>query len=485
MKIPDDADMSKQDPGHDGNRIMLFSKKANGQKGPGLLQNRYLLTVLLLLGLFSVITLVSAVGTYRISIQGSRHLLETRATDIAVNLGFTLERLGLNPDLFCDLVESDRWEYLAFLALIDKDRTIILHSNEKLIGRKINDTVINKVFIKERIFNHFEKLATGEEVFILDFPLKLHISEVNNMERGYRMHDVVPELRAETIEPVPALRIFCLRVALHPYPARSIERRARFQLLMILASLVLLWILALFFIRAWQKNYRLEASLAEKERMAALGQMAAVLAHEIRNPLSSIKGFAQIYVEEANDPDLKEDMAVIVEQADRLERLTANLLIYARPTELNIQEFSLADLCRELDRLIAAEKKGITLELNCSREAVRSDREKLVQIVLNLVQNSIEALAEQEDEKRVMVKIQPSDDGIHIRVSDTGRGFPGDIEKDIFEPFVTTKTKGTGLGLAIVKRLVLSMDGRIKAENRPEGGSKVEIYLPWPAEEQD
>ncbi len=461
---------------------MIFRKKTDSQKAPGLLQNRYLLTVVLLLGLFSIITLISAIGTYRISIQGSRHLLETRATDIAVNLGFTLERLGLNPDLFCDLVESDRWEYLAFLALIDKDRTIILHSNQKLIGRKINDPVINQVFRRERIFHHFEKLATGEEVFILDFPLKLHIGEVNRMERTYH-DDVVPELRPRTLEPVPALRIFCLRVALHPYPARSIERRAKFQLIMILASLSLLWILALFFIRAWQKNYRLEKSLAEKERMAALGQMAAVLAHEIRNPLSSIKGFAQIYVEDAQDPDLREDMAVIVEQADRLERLTANLLVYARPTKLNIQAFPLDALCKELDRLVSAEKKGVILDLRCNDKTVRADREKLIQIVLNLVQNSIEAMADQDSEKKVSVEIMAREDGIDIRVTDTGRGFPEDLGKDIFEPFVTTKTKGTGLGLAIVKRLVLAMDGKIEAGNNPEGGSVVEIFLPWPGEE--
>ncbi len=328
---------------------MILKKKKDNQKGPGLLQNKYLLTVVTLLGLFSVITIISAISTFRISIEGSRHLLETRATDIAVNLGFTLERLGLNPDLFCDLVESDRWEYLAFLALIDKDRTIILHSNEKLIGRKINDPSVNKVFLKERIFNHYEKLATGEEVFILDFPLKLHISDVNRIDTSAdQMHYVAPGYRAKTLEPVPALKIFCLRVALHPYPARSIERRAKFQLIMILASLALLWSLALFFIRAWQKNYRLEVSLAEKERMAALGQMAAVLAHEIRNPLSSIKGFAQFYMEEGSDPDLRKDMAVIVEQAHMLERLTSNLLVYARPSELNLQHFPLGDICREV-----------------------------------------------------------------------------------------------------------------------------------------
>ncbi len=463
----------------------MILKRKNSQGGtPELVQNKYLLAIVILLGLFSIITVISAIGTYRISIEGSRHLLEIRATDIAVNLGFTLERLGLNPDLFRDLVDSDRWEYLAFLALIDKDRTIILHSNEKLIGRRVNDPTINQVFEKERIFNHFEKLATGEVVFILDFPLKLHISDVNRMDsQGDQMHYVLPGYRQKTLEPVPALKVFCLRVALHPYPARSIERRAKFQLIMILASLTLLWILALFFIRAWQKNYRLEASLAEKERMAALGQMAAVLAHEIRNPLSSIKGFAQLYMEDGPDPYLRQDMAVVVEQADRLERLTANLLVYARPTELNLENFSLDSFCREIVRIVQPYKKGVDLQMRCNNTIVKSDREKLIQIVLNLVQNSIEAMEKQEGEKKVIVTVNALDDGLEIVVEDTGPGFPEQIKDEVFEPFVTTKTKGTGLGLAIVKRLVVAMDGKIRTKSRPGRGSIVEIYLPWPEED--
>ncbi len=464
---------------------MILENKKDTENTPGLLQNKYLLTVVILLGLFSIITIISAISTYRISIEGSRHLLETRATDIAVNLGFTLERLGLSPDLFCDLVESDRWEYLAFLALIDKDKTIILHSNEKLIGRKIDDPSVNQVFQKERIFNHFERLATGEEVFILDFPLKLHISDMNRADiPADQMAEVAPGIRQKALEPMPALRVFCLRVALHPYPARSIERRAKFQLMMILASLALLWSLALFFIRAWQKNYRLEASLAERERMAALGQMAAVLAHEIRNPLSSIKGFAQIYMEDTSDPDLREDMAVVVEQTDRLERLTANLLVYARPTELHVEMFDVHELCMELKRLISAENKGIELVMNCQSREISADREKLAQILLNLIQNSIEALSSWDGEKKVTVDFDISDQGIDITIKDTGPGFPPGMEDKLFEPFVSTKTKGTGLGLAIVKRLVTAMDGTLKAENSREGGAMVEIFLPWPGEDE-
>ncbi|NPA94783.1 MAG: GHKL domain-containing protein [Thermodesulfobacteria bacterium] len=452
----------------------------------GLWQYKYLIAIILLLTLFSIIAAISAVTSYRISIAGSRHLLETRATDIAVNLGFALERLGLNPDLFPDLVASDRWEYLAFLALIDKDMTCILHSNQKLIGRKMEDPSIKKVFSMERIVTHFERLATGEEVFILDFPLKLHLDNLNRIRNDSQSMASLMGKRPEpeTIEPKPALKVYCLRVALHPWPAFSIERKAKFQLVMILSSIVLVWILAIFFVRAWKRNYELERSLAEKERMAALGQMAAVLAHEIRNPLSTIKGFAQIHMEEATDEALKEDMAIIVEQVQRLERLTSNLLIYAKPTEIHLETFRAEELCRELERTLPSDKQDVQLVLECVGDKVTADRTKLVQIVVNLVQNSLEALSGYDSGlKAIHVHIKASDEGIGIKVEDSGPGFPEDIKDRLFEPFFTTKTKGTGLGLAIVKRLTDAMNGQIRVGKSKLGGALVEIFIPLPEED--
>ncbi len=457
----------------------------NSLKIQGLWQYKYLIAIIFLLTLFSVIATISAVTSYRISIEGSRHLLETRATDIAVNLGFALERLGLNPDLFPDLVASDRWEYLAFLALIDKDMTCILHSNQKLIGRKIEDPSIKKVFALERIVTHFERLATGEEVFILDFPLKLHLDNVNRIRNSREsMASIIGKRQnQDTIEPIPALKIYCLRVALHPWPAFSIERKAKFQLVMILSSIVLVWILAIFFVRAWKRNYQLERSLAEKERMAALGQMAAVLAHEIRNPLSTIKGFAQIHMEDTSDEDLREDMEIIVEQVQRLERLTSNLLVYAKPTEIHLESFYAEELCRELERALPTDRQEVEIQLECSGEKITADRTKLIQIIINLVQNSIEALQQSEEKAVIKVNIRSTEDGIHIQVEDSGPGFPEEIREKIFEPFFTTKTKGTGLGLAIVKRLTDAMKGEIKIGQSQLGGALVEIYIPAPEEE--
>ena len=434
-----------------------------------------MLLVIVLLALFSVVALISAVGTYRISIEGSRHLLETRATDVAVNIGFSLERVGLDPDLFPQLVQSDKWEYLAFLALIDMDGTILLHSNSKLIGRTIQDPEIYQVIKRERIVTRFKKLATGEEVFILDFPLKMHLAEKTVAP---------PEGGAKgLLQPLPCIKTLVLRVALHPYPARSIERRARFQLAMIGASLVLLWVLAAFFVKFWRDSYRLQERLAEQERMAALGQMAAVLAHEIRNPLSSIKGFAQLYMEESSDEEMRQDMALIVEQTERLERLTSNLLIYARPTMLHTEEFDLSELCLEMERMMPIyDRNRIRVSLKCDHAHVRQDREKILQILLNLVQNSLEALSRELEKGRqtghIAVKAKAGQESFTLVVEDDGPGISEEIRSRLFEPFVTSKTKGTGLGLAIVRRLCLAMHGEIRAEERAGGGTRMVVELP-------
>ncbi len=452
----------------------------------GFWQNKYLIAILFLLTLFSIIATISAVSSYRISIAGSRHLLETRATDIAVNLGFALERLGLNTELFPDLVASDRWEYLAFLALVDKDMTCILHSNQKLIGRKIKDASISRVFKMERIVTHFEKLATGEKVFILDFPLKLHLADMNQMAGRRIWSDTGLGRRPgpDVLKPLPALKIYCLRVALHPWPAFSIERKAKFQLMMILSSVVLLWLLAGFFIRAWKKNYLLEKSLAEKERMAALGQMAAVLAHEIRNPLSTIKGFAQIHMEDASDPDIKEDMEIIVDQVARLERLASNLLGYAKPTQIHLENFDVRQLCRDIARTIPVDGQKIDLRIECLGKKIVADRSKIIQVVVNLVQNSIEALKDEPVKGSVHVRIKATEEGVGIRVEDNGPGFKEETMDRLFQPFFTTKTRGTGLGLAIVKRLCDAMNGKIDIGRGNMGGAMVEIFIPSPEEEK-
>ncbi len=422
----------------------------------------------LILLLFTVLSVISAVGIYRISIEGSRNLLETRAIDIAVNIGFTLERLGLKKDLFTDLLADDRWADLAFIALLDQQGNIVLHSNPNLMGRKEIDPFIQQVLEQKAPAHHFSSLATGEQVFILDFPLHLH--KFAGKERT--------EHASSGAAP------YCLRIALHPYPANSIVRRANVQLVLIAGALFILWLFAIFFFWMWRKNFLLQAQLDEQKRMAALGQMAAVLAHEIRNPLSSIKGFAQYHMEQATDPELKEDLAIIVKETTRLERLTANLLAYARPLELFKEEFSLDELCQEVLKSLAIREETNRLVVKCGRGQLWTDRGKLTQIIMNLVQNGLEAVKDQEDGK-VWLEMDIRDGVLVVTVEDNGPGIPDEVRDKLFEPFVTTKTRGTGLGLAIVKRLCLAMGGTVNIDRSEKGGVKAVVQVPLHQEEAE
>jgi two-component system sensor histidine kinase HydH len=441
----------------------------------------YLVSALIILLLFSVLALISAVGIYRISIEGSKNLLENRAVDIAVSLGFTLERIGLRNELFPELVATDKWDDLAFLVLYDQNGTVLLHSNPLMVGRSQIDSYVEKVILEKRPETHFSTLATGEEVFVLDFPLRLHFSEqdnIGNENNNENNIDLERPRAMERIEPIDNASAYCLRVSLHPYPARTILRKANFQLVLIGLSLTTLWVLTFFFLWTWRRNYRLEARLRKQERMAALGEMAAVLAHEIRNPLSSIKGFAQFYLEGTTDPDERSDFSVIVEESRRLEGLTADLLTYARPAKLNEEKFDMERFCQEIKRSIAPLRGGVKLHMSCEKLELCLDREKLMQVVFNLVQNAIDAVSEIKGGE-VWFSMKSSGPVLMLIVEDNGPGLSLDVKNRLFEPFVTTKAKGTGLGLAIVDRLLEAMGGEISFSDREGSGVIVKITLPY------
>jgi two-component system sensor histidine kinase HydH len=443
-------------------------------------------SVVLLL-LFSVIATISTFGTYRISIKGSRHLLETRALDMAVNIGFTIESVGVDNGLFHKLAMQDKWEELAFISLFDREGRIIMHSNPLLVGDVKGDSYVKDVIEGEKVVFHDFVLGTGEDVFVLDFPLKLRLrNESGDSEKEHSPAGRVLEIfQKASITQAPEPHTYCLRVALHTYPARFIVRQANFQLTLIAVSLVALWVLAFFVINTWRRNMKLEERLAEQERMAVLGRMSAVLAHEIRNPLASIKGFAQIYSEDNNDPELVSDMKIIEAETERLEHLTTNLLIYAKPVRLERREFDLQDYCGELKRYLKSDHENVRLEISCGEGQVFQDRDRLTQVIRNLVQNGINASAEAGGD-RVRLEIEKRDGQFHVIVKDSGPGVPDDIRDKLFEPFFTTRTRGTGLGLAIVKRIVTLMDGKTEVMDNPDGrGAMFHVSMPDMGMEQE
>jgi len=226
-----------------------------------------------------------------------------------------------------------------------------------------------------------------------------------------------------------------------------------------IAALTLLGV-AVALVRRELRRAAEERAREHERRLAALGEMSAVLAHEIKNPLASLKGNAQLLASAIGDNEkarVKADR--VVDEAKRLEKLTQDLLAFVRTGELNKTDVELGELVQD-DRV----------EVDLSPGTWKLDRERIREVIANLVENGIAA------GPPVKVSAHPQGDYLVIEVADRGPGVPdGDREK-IFEPFVTGKTKGTGLGLAIARRIVELHGGRISVRN--DGGAVFRVEIP-------
>ncbi|MBI5516354.1 MAG: two-component system sensor protein [Deltaproteobacteria bacterium] len=230
------------------------------------------------------------------------------------------------------------------------------------------------------------------------------------------------------------------------------------------------------------ENCRLHAKMKERDRLAALGEMAAGLAHEIRNPLGSIKASAQ-YLEGARAPpaEQKEFLGIIVEEVERLDRVVRSFLDYARPYRGNPSLLNVSQVVERAAQILRPDlPPAVKLELDCdpSLPPVRMDPEHLRQVLLNIVRNAVEALRE-EGAITIRARVPyPTRDVLELQIRDTGPGIDATILPNLFIPFVTTKAQGTGLGLAISQRLVQSAGGSIEVRDTGLGGSTFVISLP-------
>jgi two-component system, NtrC family, sensor histidine kinase HydH len=241
--------------------------------------------------------------------------------------------------------------------------------------------------------------------------------------------------------------------------------------------------------RLAETNRRLEQAQAEarrSERLAALGQLSAGLAHEIRNPLGVIKGSAEMLTQklQASDDLARELAGYISTEVNRLSALVTEFLDFARP--LHAQPHP-ADLTALLDRVlqVVASRfagKPIRVERHYASglPLVPLDESLCEQAFLNLVQNAYEAMEDHGGMLLVEVKPATQNDrpGVELRLTDTGPGVPEELREEIFNPFVTTKKTGVGLGLSIVSKIVDGHKGTIHVENAPTGGAVFTLFFP-------
>jgi two-component system, NtrC family, sensor histidine kinase HydH len=246
--------------------------------------------------------------------------------------------------------------------------------------------------------------------------------------------------------------------------------------------------------RLAETNRRLEQAQAEarrSERLAALGQLSAGLAHEIRNPLGVIKGSAEMLTQklQASDELARELAGYISTEVNRLSALVTEFLDFARPLHAELHAANLIALLDRVLQIVADRFNGkqetgnpVRVERHYASglPPVPLDESLCEQAFLNLVQNAYEAMEDHGGTLRVEVQLTTQNDreGVELRLADTGPGVPEELREEIFNPFVTTKKTGVGLGLSIVSKIVDGHHGSIHVENAPGGGAVFTIFFP-------
>jgi two-component system sensor histidine kinase HydH len=227
----------------------------------------------------------------------------------------------------------------------------------------------------------------------------------------------------------------------------------------------------------------LKRELETSRRLASLGRLAAGVAHEIRNPLSSIKGFATYFKERYKDnPDDQKTSEIMIKEVDRLNRVITQLLEFARPPAIQKKPTSLQSLIQHSLKMIerqasAKEIQILSHHLPSEMKEIDLDPDGINQVLLNLYLNAIEAM-EQGGTLTVSLSREESSPWVKIIVSDTGTGISKEDLEHIFDPYFTTKQTGTGLGLAIVHKIIEAHRGEVKAESEIGRGTTVSILLP-------
>jgi len=238
-------------------------------------------------------------------------------------------------------------------------------------------------------------------------------------------------------------------------------------------------LLSIYALWAMRRTARLRERQLEMEHLAHIGKMAAVLAHEIRNPLGTIKGFVQLAGERVDQPT-RDLLKPAIEETQRLEALVNDLLAYGRPPQPHPRMAPWSDVAARIaghGRQLIGERP---VELLVSDAALtwRTDPELLGQALLNLTRNAIEAIpAAAPGQVRIEIR-RDGKRGVAILVMDSGSGISDEAAARLFEPFFTTKAFGTGLGLAITRKIAVSLDGTLELRRRDEGGTEAVMRFP-------
>ena len=230
---------------------------------------------------------------------------------------------------------------------------------------------------------------------------------------------------------------------------------------------------------------RLEREIQRHDRLVALGKMAAGVAHEVRNPLSSIKGFATLLGSKFKDGSQEHEAAdLLVYEAERLNRSITELLNYARPTTLKKEQINLGDMVASSLKLISSDAQALgvktSLKIDPDIPSINVDRDRINQVLLNLYLNGLQAFEASSLEKELKVSVHSDAAGgaIRIEIQDNGKGISQENIDKVLDPYFTTKPEGTGLGLALAYKIIDEHNGTIRFKSTEGQGTAVSVTIP-------
>ncbi|MEH7416614.1 PAS domain S-box protein [Neobacillus drentensis] len=222
-----------------------------------------------------------------------------------------------------------------------------------------------------------------------------------------------------------------------------------------------------------------EEVLHRQDKLAAVGQLAAGVAHEIRNPLTSMKGYAEFLQLDEKDPERMEFLNIILEEIERVNTIVEDFMVLAKPKAVELEEKNVVPVIRNVVSLLEfeARKKNVRLSFDCNQEIIQieCDENRLKQVFLNFIKNGIEAMPNGGD---LHVKTVIYDNNVQISIQDSGVGISKEKLKKLGEPFFTTKKNGNGLGLMVSFKIIESHNGKVFVESEPNKGTTFNILLP-------
>jgi signal transduction histidine kinase len=404
---------------------------------------------ILRIGLFALLGVMTAAAAY-ITFENTRSakVLSGQALEsTALSLSYSAEkalRLGTKAGDEIRSVFSDR--VVAYALVASADGRILYHTNTRLEGQRVSGEELAHWRPGEAYSSRRVRLGTGMPAAEFNFT-------IHSPGEGKRL----------------------LRLVLNTADADRIAAEADRLWWIVSGALLLLWAVGIPLERTFTRYLTLRERMEREKQLALIGQMTAVLAHEIRNAVGAIKGFSQWIGErtEAGD-DRQAAIAGVIRGTDRIESLVNDLLRYSRDEAYNLEDMALHPV---IEKVLEPFRSGWRGRFEPGEDAgirVRADRDKLERALTNGIRNALEAMG---DAGVLKISVRTEGKQAAIEIEDSGPGIRAEDRPRLFTPFYTTKTSGTGLGLAYSRKVVEGMGGRIDLSNRSGGTGAVLTFL--------